>query len=194
MDREINLIEYLPSILQDKMEYKEICKTESKEFTFIWSKMDDVLNDQFLSTLTIHGVKRWEKIMKITPRSSETLEDRRFRIINRYLNKLPYTMTSLKHHLNSLCGENGYKVNYDTSTYTLTIRLELSIKNQLDEVVRSLKNIIPANLVQDISLLYNQHLTVGKYTHAQLSTFRHQGIREEALGNERNYKFKIKKA
>ncbi|MGX4600403.1 putative phage tail protein [Faecalimicrobium sp. JNUCC 81] len=181
MDKSINLIEYLPPILQDKMEYKEICNTESKEFIFLWSKMDDVLNDQFLSTLTIHGVKRWEKIMKITPKSSETLEDRRFRIINRYLNKLPYTMNSLKHHLNSLCGENGYKVNYDSSNYTLTIRLELSIKNQLDEVVRSLKSIIPANLVQDISLLYNQYQTVGKFTYAQLKKFTYLQIREEAL-------------
>ena len=120
--------------------------------------------------------------MKITPKASDTLEDRRFRIINRFLNKLPYTMLSLHQTLTTLCGPNGYKIEYIPSTYTLQVRLELTAKNQLDEVIRSLKYIVPTNIVQDISLLYNQHLTVGKYTHAQLSAFRHQGIREEALG------------
>lgn len=181
MDRNINLIERLPPVLQNKMEYIEVCKTQNNEFVFLWNKINDTLKDQFLYELTLNGVRRWERIMKITPKASETLEDRRFRIINRYLNKLPYTMTSLKQILNTLCGENGYKIEYDNLTYTLIIRLELSVKHQLDEVIRSLKYIIPTNIVQDISLLYNQHLTVGKYTHAQLSAFRHKGIREEAL-------------
>lgn len=181
MDRNINLINYLPPILQNKMEYIEICKTQNNEFIFLWSKINDALNDQFLSDLTINGVKRWERIMKITPKSSETLEDRRFKIINRYLNKLPYTMTTLKQLLNTLCGENGYKVEYDNLTYTLKIRLELTVKNQLDEVIRNLKYIIPTNIVQDISLLYNQYQTVGKFTYNQLSKFTYAQIREEAI-------------
>lgn len=182
MLRNTNLITYLPPILQDKKEYIQICKSSDNEFTLLFSNIDNVLKDQFLSELTINGAKRWEKIMKITPKASDTLEDRRFRIINRFLHKLPYTMRSLHQTLTTLCGPNGYKIEYIPSTYTLQVRLELTAKNQLDEVIRSLKYIVPTNIVQDISLLYNQHLTVGKYTHAQLSAFRHQGIREEALG------------
>ena len=110
MLRNTNLITYLPPILQDKKEYIQICKSSNSEFTLLFSSIDNVLKDQFLSELTINGAKRWEKIMKITPKSSDTLEDRRFRIINRFLNKLPYTMRSLHQTLTTLCGPNGYKI------------------------------------------------------------------------------------
>lgn len=155
MDRSINLIQRLPPVLQDKKEYIHICQTQNKEFVFLLDKINDCLKDRFLHELTLNGIKRWEKIMKITPKTSETLEDRRFRIINRYLNKLPYTMTSLKQILNTLCGENGYTIDYDIDTFTLKIRLNLTVKNQLDEVKRTLKHIVPTNIVQDIDLLYN---------------------------------------
>lgn len=186
MLRNTNLITYLPPILQDKKEYIQICKSSNSEFALLFSSIDNVLKDQFLSELTINGAKRWEKIMKITPKASDTLEDRRFRIMNRFLNKLPYTMRSLHQTLTTLCGPNGYKIEYDSSTYTLKVRLELTAKNQLDEVVRSLKYIIPTNIVQDISLLYNQHQIVSKMTHSQLNSFIHKDIREEALSNERD--------
>lgn len=181
MLRNTNLITYLPPILQDRKEYIQICKSSDNEFTLLFSNIDNVLKDQFLSELTINGAKRWEKIMKITPKASDTLEDRRFRIINRFLHKLPYTMRSLHQTLTTLCGPNGYKVEYIPSTYTLQVRLELTAKNQLDEVIRSLKYIIPTNIVQDISLLYNQYQTIGQYTYEQLSRFTYQQIREEAL-------------
>lgn len=155
MLRSINLINRLPPEIQDKKEYIQIFQTQNKEFVFLWNKIDDCLKDQYLHELTLNGVKRWEKIMKITPKASETLEDRRFRIINRFLNKLPYTMTSLKQILNTLCGENGYTLDYDIATFTLKIRLNLTVKNQLDEVKRTLKHIVPTNVVQDIDLLYN---------------------------------------
>lgn len=181
MDRNINLIKRLPPVLQNKMEYIEVCKVQEKEFVFLWNRINNVLKDQFLDELTLTGLKRWEKIMKITPKASETLEDRRFRIITRYLNKLPYTMTSLRSTLNTLCGQNGYKIEYDNLTYTLKIRLELSVKHQLNEVVRTLKYIIPTNIVQDISLLYNQNSVISKFTHAQLSKYTYTQLREDFL-------------
>lgn len=181
MDRYGNLIDRLPPFLQNKSEYIKICSTSDKEIDFIWEKIDDAFKDQYLYELTEYGIRRWERIMKITPKSSETLEDRRFRVINRFLNKIPFTMQSLKHTLNTLCGESGYKIEYINDTFTLKIRLELKVKHQMDEVKRTLYHIIPTNIVQDISLLYNQHLTMSKCTHAQLSAFRHQNIREEAL-------------
>lgn len=186
MLRSINLISKLPPILQDKKEYINVCQTQDKEFIFLYSKINDCLNDQYLHDLTLDGIKRWEKIMKITPKASETLEDRRFRIINRYLNKLPYTMASLKELLNTLCGEDGYLIDYDVLTFTIKIRLELTVKHQLEEVKRTLYHVIPTNIVQDIDLRYNQYKMLGNCTYDYLSKFTFQQIREENF-NEGNY-------
>lgn len=186
MLRSINLISKLPPILQDKKEYINVCQTQDKEFVFLYSKINDCLNDQYLHDLTLDGIKRWEKIMKITPKASETLEDRRFRIINRYLNKLPYTMVSLKELLNTLCGEDGYTINYDVQNFKLKIRIALTAKHQIEEVKRNLKYIVPTNIVQDISLLYNQYDNVNRFKHSQLEVFTHNSIREELLTIEGN--------
>lgn len=53
MDKEINLISYLPQILQDKEEYIKAFNADNKEIKTLHDKLDDVLNDQFLEDLTI---------------------------------------------------------------------------------------------------------------------------------------------
>ncbi|HBF0047551.1 TPA: putative phage tail protein, partial [Clostridioides difficile] len=67
MDKEINLINYLPQILQDKEEYIKVFNVGNKEIKILHDKLKDLSNDQFLEDLTISGIKRWEKIMSITP-------------------------------------------------------------------------------------------------------------------------------
>ncbi|MGL5715055.1 MAG: putative phage tail protein [Paraclostridium sp.] len=181
-----DLISRLPPGLQNKSEYIEINTTSDTEIDFIWNRVDDAFKDQYLYEITEYGIKRWEKIMRITPKSSETLDDRRFRIINRFLNKIPFTMRSLQNTLSTLCGEDGYKIEYINNTFTLKIKLELKVKHQIDEVKRTLYHIVPTNIVQDISLIYNQYITLAKFTHEQLSVYTHKQLREEQLTNGRN--------
>lgn len=176
-----DLISYLPPNLQNKVIYKEVCGAQNNQFTLLVENINYMANNMFLSDLTLEGVIRWEKRLKIVPKASETLEDRRFRILNRFLNKLPYTMRTLENTLNSLVGEGRYKKTYDNNTYTLTIKIDLTAKNQLDEVKRTLKYMVPANIVQDITLLYNNYGVVKKHTYGSLKKYTYKGIREEAL-------------
>ncbi|MBZ0592995.1 YmfQ family protein, partial [Clostridioides difficile] len=71
MDKKINLINYLPQVLQDKEEYIKVFNADNKEIKTLHDKLKDLSNDQFLEDLTISGIKRWEKIMSITPKSNE---------------------------------------------------------------------------------------------------------------------------
>ncbi|HGM3508761.1 TPA: putative phage tail protein, partial [Clostridioides difficile] len=66
MDKDINLINYLPQILQDKEEYIKVFNADNKEIKTLHDKLNDLASDQFLEDLTISGIKRWEKIMSIT--------------------------------------------------------------------------------------------------------------------------------
>ncbi|MEJ4051317.1 putative phage tail protein, partial [Clostridioides difficile] len=110
MDKEINLINYLPQILQDKEEYIKVFNVGNKEIKILHDKLKDLSNDQFLEDLTISGIKRWEKIMSITPKSNESLEDRRFRIFSKYISKLPYSERFLRNWLDSIVGEGNYEL------------------------------------------------------------------------------------
>ena len=48
-------------------------------------------------------------------------------------------------------------------------------------VKEMLEEVIPANMEIDLSLLYNQHETLAKFTHKELAKYTHRQIREEVL-------------
>ena len=106
MDRK--LINYLPYVVRDYAEFKGISEAEQPEFESAWDSSDDLLNNQFISTAGNLGLSRWEKILGITPKGTDTLEDRRFRILTRLNEELPYTLPQLRNILETLCGSGNY--------------------------------------------------------------------------------------
>ncbi|MCC0707402.1 YmfQ family protein [Clostridioides sp. ES-S-0190-01] len=186
MDKEINLISYLPQILQDKEEYIKAFNADNKEIKILHDKLDDVLNDQFLEDLTISGVKRWEKIMSIVPKSNESLEDRRFRIFSKYISKLPYSEKFLRNWLNSIVGEGNYELNVNNATYN--IHLESDARNQdwFEEVHSFVSSIKPCNMSFDytriliskdnymnfgITTLMGQEITIYPWSPPNIETY-----------------------
>jgi len=179
MDR--SLINYFPEVLKEVRELKAIVEAEEPEIVNLWTALKNALNDQFVNDATENGVSRLEKILKITPKATDTLDVRKFRILTRYNEQLPYTYRTLEQQLVTLCGENGYSIQLNSNEYTLKVRVELSAKGKFDEVNNLLHRIVPANMIIDLSLLYNQHSTLANFTHSQLSTFTQEQLRNEVI-------------
>lgn len=181
MLKNVDISIYQPLIIKDYREFKEIAEIENTILTDCWSSSNNVFLDQFIETLTDNGCKRWEKILNIQPKGTDTLEVRRFRIKSRINEDLPYTYNALVNVLNSLCGEGQYTINLYNNEYRLKILIELTAKKLFDEVESTVKRMIPANLILEVDLRYNQHKTLSKYTHKQLSKYTHIELREEVL-------------
>ncbi|WP_236873786.1 baseplate J/gp47 family protein, partial [Clostridioides difficile] len=122
---------------------------ENKEIKTLHEKLNDLSSDQFLEDLTPSGIKRWEKIMSINPKSNETLEDRRFRIFSKYISKLPYSERFLRNWLDNVVGEGNYELTINNATYN--IHLESDARNQdwFEEVHSFVSNIKPCNMTLD---------------------------------------------
>ncbi len=183
MLREILLLKKLPPILQSCREFQTIDQTETAELNKLWAAIEAVRDDQYIPSLTINGIKRWEKILKITPKATNTIDERKFRILNRVNESLPFTYRFLENQFTILCGENGYRLQLDHGNYSLVVRVELTSKSKLDDIGALLKRVVPANIVVDLSLLYNQHKDVARYTHNGLHALTHEQIRSEVLPN-----------
>jgi len=181
MDREIVLIKHLPTFLQEIQDFKELTSTEQEEFITLWAELVNVQNEQYLSTSTVYAVKRWEKVLGIVPNDDDTLEERKWRIQARLRMKLPYTYWNLKENLIATCGENGYRLVVDPIACTIEVRVTLGVKFMFDEVGRMLDKVLPVNLLLDFRLLYNRHMDLKQYTHAQLHALTHKKIKEEVL-------------
>ena len=177
------LIEYLPEFLRDIREYKAILTDAVEpEVVALFQAIETALNDQFVQTASEYGVSRYEKMLKISSKSSYSLDDRKFTILTKINEHVPYTLTALKQKLESLCGKDNYSVEVDANKYTLKVRIAMSVKNQYNDVAVMLEKIVPANMIIDLSLMYNQHQLWNPYTHEQLSeSYTHYQLRNEEM-------------
>lgn len=181
MDREIDILNYLPNVIKEFREFKALAIAENPELIALWEVLENVMNDQFVNDSTENGVKRWESILKIVPRGTDSLDIRKFRILTRLNEQLPYTMTTLENQLLTLCGADGYSVELENENYTLIVKVNLIAKGKFNEVDALLNRTVPANIVIDLRLLYNQHSTLKQFTHGQLKAFTHKQLRNEVL-------------
>lgn len=176
-----NMIDYLPPVLQEVREMKALMNTEQVEFENSWTASENVLKNLFIDDMDLSGVQRWESILRITPKATESLSDRRFMITTRLIEDLPYTMKKLIQQLEKLCGEDGYTLMVDSSGYSLIIKIALTSKNQFDSVQTMVERMIPANMIVDLDLLYNQYITLALFTHATLANHTHKQLRDSII-------------
>ena len=175
------LNEYLPSILLKTYEFTLLCDTEQREFNRLNTAVDEVLDAQFVSTAGEYAIQRDEKIFGVVPQDTDTLDERRFKVLTRINTQLPFSVRRLRQQLATLCGEDGYKLEVNGGVYTLTVKVALTAKRNQQAVEELFADIVPANMVCTTSLLYNQHADLTRFTHAQLAALTHFAIREEVL-------------
>lgn len=175
------LQDYLPEILLKTYEFPLLCDTEQPEFDRLSAAADETLSDQFVETAGERGLARYEQIFGITPMDTDTLDERRFKVLAKINAQLPFSVRRLRQQLATLCGDDGYKLELDGGKYTLTVKVALTAKRNQQAVEELLADIVPANMVCTTSLLYNQHADLTRFTHAQLALLTHFEIREEVL-------------
>ena len=175
---ERQLIDYIPPFLRNVREYKAILVDGAQpEVVMTWKALDDALNDQFILDASEPSIARWEGILGIVPKATFTLEDRKFTILTKMNEQVPFTMATLNEQLKHLCGEDGYSISLDNTNYTLKVQVALTAKNNFDDVNVMLQRIVPANMVVVLTLKYNQNKMFVGYTHEQLKAFTHYDLR-----------------
>lgn len=173
-------LNYLPPVLQEIKEFKVITTCNDQENTEINICIENLYKDQFIVT-TETAIKRYESMLGIIPKGTDTLEDRRFRVLAIYNKQLPYTKVVLEQNLTTFCGQNGYKLITDHANNVLTVKITLTAKSMFDTVKNYLESVIPMNLTIDLSLLYNQWLVFEKYTWEHLEQYTWEQLREEVI-------------
>lgn len=181
MLKSVDISIYQPDVIKDYREIKGITQAENPELSECWSAANSVFLDQFIETLTDNGCKRWEKILDIKPKDTDTLQVRRFRIKARINEDLPYTWRALEKVLDTMCGKGAYAMTLYNEEYRLVILLELTVKKLFDEVEQSVKRMIPANLILDVRLRYNTWGQVKVLTWGDLKNRTWKDVKEEVL-------------
>lgn len=180
---ERKLIEYLPYVVRDYSEFQGLTAGEQPEFEQAWNRADELLDNQFVLTAGNLGLSRWEEILGIVPKATDTLDDRRFRVLTRLNEELPYTLPQLRNILQTLCGEGNFSAEIESETYELVVKIGLAAKRNFSDVEALLERVSPENLIINLSQLYNTHAELGRFTHAQLAAYTHHDLRNEVMNN-----------
>ena len=115
----------------------------------------------------------------IIPRTTQNLQDRRFTLMAKLMNKRPSTINFLKEQLNNLCSEKGYSLEMNNQNCTWTVKLALGNKNRESAINYLIKSIVPANMVTNIVVMYNRYEVLKNLTYSQIGMMTHAYIREE---------------
>lgn len=183
MIREVQLVSYLPEALQDYQELRETLQAQNPEIQELEDLTEVIKDNLFIVRCNEQGIGRFEKMLGMKPLDSDTLENRRFRVLSLWNNTIPYTIPVLQKKLETICGKSGYSLAILSEQYKVVVRVALNNKRNLEMVKDMLEGVIPANMVIDLSLLYNKHEDLGKYTHGQLSARTYGQLRSEVLEN-----------
>lgn len=176
-----NLLDYIPHVLRTVREMRLEMDAEQPEVAALWKCVEDAFADQYVQDATENGVSRWEKILNIVPKATETLDARKFTILTRLNEQLPFTITTLEQQLAGLCGKDGYFLTLTNETYTLDVQVALVAKSNLVDVDTMLHRVVPANMIINLSLKYNQYETLKQFTHGYMKKYTHNQLRNEVL-------------
>lgn len=161
--RNTDISSYFPLLMGDVREFKHISESENPEFNMLWSVLRDVFSDQFVLDSNENGVKRWENMLHIIPKDTDTLIARKREILARLGEMLPYTWRMLIRIMDSFIGENNYTIELKHLEYFIDVYINLTDKNLNYKLLSSLrgmfKRVLPANIGYSARYLYNAENT-----------------------------------
>ena len=72
---------YHPDIIKDIREFKVLAEAQDNSLSLIYDALENIMDDQFIETAKNYGVARLEKIVKIKPKDTDTIEERKFKLL-----------------------------------------------------------------------------------------------------------------
>lgn len=151
MAKEVDILSYWMPVLRNLKEFKEIAKVEEAELRRILEAVEQTLANMFIETANEEGIKRFEKMLNIIPSAEEDISTRRFRVLSKWNNKEIYTDNTLEELLASFCGEGNYKIVRKYNEYIINIVTNLSIRDAFEAVAEMLRDLLPCNMILELS-------------------------------------------
>lgn len=144
---DIDISQFLPPVSRDSRDMQEIMRVENPEFILLWEIMADLLDNQFIPTMGELGLSHWEWILEVLPQDTDTIEDRRKRILRLLAGARPYTVEKLQEMLDATFGRGAVGVDLNENLYEIWFILSKEMRERSGEVINCAEPIVPKNLL-----------------------------------------------
>lgn len=156
----MSLLNYLPRVLKENREFKEIMQTEDDELSVMNNEVENIKKETIINEASEVGISRYEKILGIKDNIGLNIEERRLIVKNLFMNRAPFTVRWLSNKLESICGKDNYDIVIDYEKFSINIQIGYLFQEATEELRKDLINIIPANLNLLINFWYIETLTI----------------------------------
>lgn len=146
LSNEIDISTLQPPTVKNLKEFEEIANVENKNLNKIRLEIIDIFNNRFVHLANEQGIARWEKMLKIQRRRTDTLEERRQRVLLKINQRLPYTIRTLKQLLDLTVGHGLYEILLDLDNFEMFFEFYTNLKKR-DELVGILEEMLPLNII-----------------------------------------------
>jgi hypothetical protein len=142
------ILNYYPPVIKQIREIQAIAKAEDLEFEKLKLAINEVLNNMFVFTANERGIKRFETILGITPKSTQTLDDRRINIIA-MMNRRKMSLSELTAMLSNY--SEGIELINNISDMTMIVILN-NDASSIEALNKVVDEILPMNIYFEFSL------------------------------------------
>ena len=119
----MKISDYLPNLYLKNREMNNIINSEEVELeNGLKLDIENSFKDTFAKVATENGIAKFEKMLNIeSDETTETIDFRRKRILNRLVNQAPFTERYFINRMNEMLGEGNWNYTINYNNYTLTI-------------------------------------------------------------------------
>lgn len=175
------LLNYLPEFMQDIKEMQMIMNPNDKNIDKMHRNIDIILDNMFVKYATLSGIEQYESMLNIYPNITDSICDRKDRILAIYNEVLPFTEHTLINILNFLCGKDGYIYEISYTKLYLKIFIKLKKKQFENDIRNIVERIVPMNIFLSVSIKYNIWNDLRSISWTDASTYIWDNIKEEEL-------------
>ncbi len=172
---------YLPPFVKDTREFQILSNIEGEILEEEKQAKENLEADQWIIIATERGLKRRAKLLGTAKEEEERLEDFRQRVLFLWNHHSPYTYFHLLDWVEGICDKENVAVDMQHNNYYLHIEIRLIKKQLQEEIKKTVRKMIPANIILDVTLRYNLYGELKPYTYGQWKErkFRYIDLREE---------------
>lgn len=139
---------FLPGIYKGVIETDAICEALQPILVDLYNETDLAFNNTFVLKADEYGLSMFEEMLNIVALPEDTLDLRRFRIINRLSLKPPLSYRWLKTKLDEIIGEGKYTSEIDFNNYYIDIVGNTKDNSWFRELEYTLTQSLPCNMTR----------------------------------------------
>lgn len=170
-DRRVEIASYRPDFINRFREFQALGVSEDIELKRLLESTQWLQEQLYFDTADHTGLGMMAQDIGVVFPADATLEDKRMITRMELASRVAYTKVTLKRMMDGLIGEENYSWRIDFANQTLWVRIDLARKNQRNALYKMLRRVIPACMVIDLDLRYNQLYMLTKFTIEELKQY-----------------------